>query len=185
MKRNILLTAGVLALGLFSAEAAVAQSSNTSTGSVTVNGFVALRCSFTSENVVLNIGEMAIQSGSSSTLGAYDHTKLDGLSTQLDGLCNGAGSTMTVQAFPMLNTAFTSAPPSGFDNRVDYTATATENSVSATATSTSATPGAPVTVGDFSNAITVNFSNSATPGGGKMVAGPYTGSVNVTLTPST
>ena len=182
MNRNALLTTGALILGLFSASAASAQPANNVTGSVSVNGFVTLRCSFTSDNVVLNIGEMAIQSGSS--LGNYDHTKLDGLSTQLDGVCNGAGSTMTVQAFPMLNTAFTNAPPSGFDNRVDYTATATENNTSATATSTSATPGSPVVVGAFSNPITVSFSNSATPGGGKMIAGPYTGSVNVTLSPS-
>jgi hypothetical protein len=185
MNRKILLMSGALVLGLISASAASAQSSNTITGTVGVNGFVTARCAFTSQNVVLNIGEMALQSGSSSTLGDYDHTKLDGLSTQLDGICNGSGSTMTVQAFPMLNTSYTNAPPAGFETRVDYTATATENNVSATATSTSATPGTPVVVGDFNTAITVSFSNSATPTGGKMVAGPYTGSVNVTLTPST
>ncbi|HEY3811686.1 MAG TPA: hypothetical protein VGL66_00550 [Caulobacteraceae bacterium] len=180
--RKTVLTATIMSLGLLAAGAASAQPV---TGSVAINGSVASRCSFSTDNVVLNIGEMSITSGSTSTLGTYDHTKLDGLSTPLTGFCNGAGATMTVEAFPMLNTSFTGAPPSGFDDRVDYTATATENNVSATDTTLTAGPGAPGTVGYFSSNITVSFSNSATPGGGKMIAGPYSGSVNVTLTPTT
>lgn len=181
------LIAATLAFGLATAGAgsAAAQSAADATGSVTINGSVAGRCMFTSDNVVLNIGEMSNTSGSPSVLGTYNHTKLDGLTTQLTGFCNGAGATMTVQAFPMLNTGFTGTLPTGFDDRVDYTATATESNLSATATSLSNVPGTPTTVGAFNQAITVSFSNSATPGGGKMISGPYTGSVNVTLAPST
>ena len=180
--RKTVLTATFLGLGLFMAGAACAQPV---TGSVTINGTVASRCQFTTSNAVLNIGEMSVTSGSGASLGTFDHTTLDGKSAVLNGWCNGAGATMTVQAFPMLNTAFTGTLPSGFDDRVDYTATATENSISANASSLSTSPGTPSTAGIFSSNITVSFSNSATPGGGKMIAGPYTGSVNVTLAPAT
>ena len=184
--RKIHLTAATVAFGLAMAGAGCAAAQTVdATGSVTINGSVAGRCMFTSENVVLNIGEMSITSGSPSVLGTYDHTKLDGVTTQLTGFCNGAGATMTVQAFPMLNTGFSGTVPTGFDDRVDYTATATETNVSASASSLSNVPGTPATVGAFSQAITVSFSSSATPDGGKMIAGPYTGSVNVTLAPST
>ena len=181
--RKVLLTSTILSLGLLTAGVAGAQ---TVAGSVGLNGSVASRASqFTTDNAVLNIGEMSITTGSGSSVGTFDHTTLDGKSSVLVGWCNGTGATMTVQAFPMLNTGFTGSPPSGFDDRVDFTATAVENATSASASSLNATPGTPATVGLFTSNITVNFSNSATPGGGKMIAGPYAGTVNVTLAPAT
>jgi hypothetical protein len=180
--RKALLTSTILSLALLTAGVADAQSV---AGAVGLNGSVAARCQFTTDNAVLNIGEMSVTTGSGSSLGTFNHTTLDGKSAVLNGWCNGTGATMTVQAFPMLNTGFTGSPPSGFDDRVDFTATAVENAASASASSLNATPGTPSTVGVFNSNITVSFSNSATPGGGKMIAGPYTGTVNVTLAPAT
>jgi hypothetical protein len=184
MHRHVLAVAAAT-LGLLSAGAALAQPAPTDvTGDVGIGGVVTPRCGFNSTDVTINIGEMSFTSGPSASIAKFNPTTLNSRSTTLNGFCTGANATMTVQAHPMLNTSFVGAPPSGFDDRVDFTATATEGVVSASASSTSGSPGAPSTVGVFANDIVVSFSNSATPGGGRLIAGPYTGSVDVVLTPA-
>jgi len=76
------------------------------------------------------------------------------------------------------------AAPTGFDNRVDYTATAAANSASASDSSLVAGAGTPSTVGLFTGNILVTLSAASSPTSGLMVAGGYGGNVVVTLAPS-
>lgn len=148
------------------------------TGTVTVNGAVAARCQFTVGSATITIPEL-----SDTATGVLDPTTVNGKTASLTGWCNGATSSMAVEAQPLLNVA---TPPTGFTNRVDYTATATAHpasgNVSADDTSTVVGAGSPASVGIFTSAIDVALSLASSTGA-KMIAGAYAGQVLVTLTP--
>lgn len=177
MRKAFLLTSAVAIATL--AGPALAQS----TGTVDVDGSVQGRCLFTAPSATISVGELS-QAGTGANAGKLDPAKLDGQQRTLTGWCNGTAATMSVEAFPLLNTDFTGAAPSGFDTRINYTATATANSIDATDGSATAGAGTPVNVGLFAGQVVVALSNSATPGGGLLVAGAYNGEVRVTLAPN-
>lgn len=153
------------------------------TGTVTVDGSVADRCLFTTNSATISVGELALQ-GSGSTAGRLDTSKLNGQTRTLIGWCNGTAATMTVEALPLFNTDVLTAP-TGFDRRVNYTATALANSRSTNDSSTTDGPGSPpANVGLFTGSVDVTLSASSSPTNGLLVAGGYSGSVIVTLTPS-
>jgi hypothetical protein len=153
------------------------------TGTVDIDGSVADRCLFTTDNAVISVGELALQ-GSGTTAGKLDTSKLDGETRTLVGWCNGTAATMDVEAFALENVDFTISPPSGFDRRIDFTATAVANAESADDSSTDDGPGSAVDVGLFTGNIEVTLSGSSSPTGGLLVAGDYVGQVVVTLTPN-
>jgi hypothetical protein len=153
------------------------------TGTVNIDGSVADRCLFTTDNAVISVGELAL-GGAGSTAGRLDATKLDGQTRTLVGWCNGTAATIEVEALALQNTSFTGTPPAGFDRRIDITASATANNVTATDSSITAGSGAPATVGLFTGAIDVTLSNSSSPTNGLLIAGDYVGQVLVTLTPN-
>jgi len=171
MKKTLLLASAVALAGF--AAPAMAQS----TGTVSIDGSVADRCLFTTDSQTISAGELA------GTDGKLDTSKLDGQNRTLVGWCNGTAATMSVEAQPLLNVDFTGTLPSGFNDRVDYTATATANSLDATDDSTVAGAGTAVNVGVFSGDVKVALSGS-TAGGNLLVAGGYQGQVLVTLTPN-
>ena len=173
--RKLILASAVLAAA--TATPVVAQ---TTTGTVTIDGSVAPRCLFTTSNAVINAGELA-QAGTGGSAGKLDTSKLDGQSRTLVGWCNGTASSMSVEAFPVVNTTVTSAPPAGFDRVVNYTATATANAANASDTSIVAGAGSASTVGLFPGNVTVTLSGSSTPGAGLLIAGAYQGETRVTL----
>jgi type 1 fimbria pilin len=172
IKRHIILAA--LAGLVLSAGAAQAATVGV-TGTVTVTGNVAGRCDLSISSAAINIPEL-----SNTSTGQLDPTTVSSAPhVNLVGFCNGAASTMQIVASPLLNAG---TPPVGFTNRVDYTATATENAIPAT--DNTIAPGsdhAPVIVGNFSGNIDVGLSNATSPVG-SLLAGPYTASVIVTLT---
>lgn len=166
----------ILALpAVLAASPALAQSADVS-GTISIDGSVSGRCMFTLPNKTISLGELSL-----SSTGKLDVSKVNGRSETLTGWCNNTAATMTVTTTQL--TTPTGAP-SGFDNRVDYTATATTGSVSANDTSVTAGAGAASTVGLFNGTITVVLSAASTPNNALMVAGNYTGNVVVTLTPS-
>ena len=173
--RKLILASAVLAA--VTATPVVAQ---TTTGTVTIDGSVAPRCLFTTSNAVINVGELA-QGGAGASAGKLDPSKLDGQSRTLVGWCNGTASSMSVEALPVVNTTVTSAPPAGFDRVVNYTATATANSVNAADSSIVAGAGSASTVGLFTGNVTVTLSSSSTPASGLLIAGAYQGETRVTL----
>lgn len=170
----------ILASAVLAAATATPVLAQTTTGTVTIDGSVAPRCLFTTSNAVINAGELAL-TGTGASAGKLDASKLDGQSRTLVGWCNGTASSMSVEALPVVNTTVTSAPPAGFDRVVNYTATATANSVNAADSSIVAGAGSPSTVGLFTGNVTVTLSGSSTPGAGLLVAGAYQGETRVTL----
>ena len=177
MKR-LLLTAACLGLAFPAAASAAAVVGTPVTGTVTVTGAVAPRCQFTTATDNIDIPEL-----SNTTTSVLDPATVSGAPhATLVGWCNGTASTIQVEAQPLLNSA---PAPTGFTNRVDYTATATANSVSVTDNSVVAnSDNTAVTVGIFTGDIDVGLSQATSPTG-KLIAGAYLGHVIVTLTPST
>jgi hypothetical protein len=152
----------------------------TATGTVDITGSVAGRCLFTLPNQTISLGELSL-GGSGSTAGKLDTSRVDGQSRTLIGWCNNTAATMSVTTTQLTNPAATST---GFDNRIDYTATAVANTVSAADTSLTAGAGTASTVGMFTGNIVVTLSGSSSPTNGLLVAGAYSGNVVVTLTPT-
>lgn len=168
--RKLLILAVPAALA---ASPALAQSA---TGTVTIDGSVAGRCMFTVPNKTISLGELALSSD-----GKLDVSKVNGRNETLTGWCNNTAATMTVTTTQLTTTT---AAPSGFDNRVDYTATAVTGAVSASDSSLTAGAGSASGVGLFTGNIVVTLSAASSPTNGLMVAGNYTGNVVVTLTPT-
>lgn len=161
------------------ASPAMAQTADV-TGTVSIDGSVAGRCLFTTPNATISLGELAL-GGADSSAGKLDASKVNGETATLTGWCNNAAATISVEAFPLLNSA---SSATGFENRIDYTATASANDASPDDSSASAGAGQAETLGLYAGDIEVALSDAATPNGGLLVAGNYTGSVVVTLTPN-
>jgi hypothetical protein len=172
--RKLLIIAAPLAL---LASPALAQSA---TGTVAIDGSVAGRCLFTLPNQTISLGELAL-AGSGSTAGKLDVSKVNGKSATLIGWCNNTAATMSVTTTELTNPA---TAATGFDKRVDYTATAVANTASASDSSLTAGAGSAGTVGMFTGNVVVTLSAASTPTSGLLVAGAYTGNVVVTLTPT-
>ena len=162
-----------------------AASAQSVDGTVNINGSVAAKCTFTVNNAVINLGELAAANGQ------LDAAVVNGRTATLNGWCNGVNSTIAVTSSPIAHTTVATAP-TGFSRRVDYTATASLTNAAAAAISASdssvgaLSAGASVVAGLFSAPITVTLSAAASSenAGGIMVAGNYTGLVTVTLTPA-
>lgn len=172
--RKILVLAAPLAM---LASPALAQDA---TGTVSIDGSVAGRCLFTLPSQTISLGEIAL-TGSGSTAGRLDASKVNGRTATLVGWCNHTAASMTVTTTELTGPAVSAT---GFDNRVDYTATATANSVNASDSSLTAGAGTAETVGMFAGNILVTLSGASSPTSGLMVAGGYTGNVQVTLSPN-
>lgn len=170
--RKLLVLAAPLAL---LASPALAQSTDV-TGTVSIDGSVAGRCMFTVPNKTISLGEISLASN-----GKLDVSKVNGRSETLTGWCNNTAASMTVTTTELTNST---TAPTGFDNRVDYTATATTGSTSANDSSLTGGAGSPSSVGLFSGDITVVLSAASSPNNALMVAGTYNGNVVVTLTPT-
>lgn len=180
---KFLITSAALSIGLaLCAQGAAAQSAPAQ-GEVTILGRVADRCLFTLPSKIIDLGELSLP-GTDASAGRLDISKVNGATETLEGWCNGTAATMTVEALPITNVSFVAAPPSGFDRVVNYTATATANSVPGTDTSAAAGAGTAVSVGMFTGTIPVVLSAASTPAGGILVAGDYQGLVRVTLAPN-
>ncbi|WP_374589584.1 hypothetical protein [Novosphingobium sp.] len=171
MRKLIILSAPLALM----ASPAMAQSTSV-TGTVDINGSVAGRCMFTVPSKTISLGEISLAAD-----GKLDVTKVNGRNETLTGWCNNTAASMTVTSTALTNG--TSAP-AGFDNRVDYTATADNGSTSANDSSVTAGAGAASNVGLFTGNIVVTLSNASSPTNGLMVAGTYSGNVVVTLTPT-
>lgn len=174
----LVLTPSVVAV-MFVAAPAAAQDV---TGTVTVTGTVAAKCLFTTDSDSVVIPELA------NSTGHLDPATVNSQSAELAGWCNGTASTMSVEA-NHLEGDFAGSAVDGFTDRVDYVATATamtgDEGVTPTAASDDSSvggSGSSVTVGLFASPIAVTFSDASADG--RLVAGDYEGSVDVTLSPA-
>ncbi len=177
MRKILLLAIPAVLASPVLAQPALAQNAS---GTVSIDGSVAGRCLFTVPNQTISLGELAL-SGSDATAGKLDVAKVNGKSATLVGWCNNSAATMTVTSTALTNTA---AAATGFDNRIDYTASAVANGVPATDSSVSDGAGTSRTVGLFTGNVVVTLSAASTPASGLLVAGDYKGNVVVTLAPA-
>jgi hypothetical protein len=184
----------LLALAIAAALAPSLALADTNSTTVTVTGTVTASC--TLAPVASGAGAFTVGGGNlidttTGQLATGLHT--GGPQTITGSWCNAA-SVISVVANPMLQTLFVGAPPSGWTKSVNYKATASgwgpdlpvtttgdvsgSNPTSNTASQTVTTPTAAT--------ISIDLSNFVTPGSNsRLVAGSYTGSVVVTLAPST
>ena len=174
MRKSLLMLAPMV----LAAAPAAAQTAD-ATGTVVIDGTVAPRCLFTTPSATISLNEISLQ-GSDGNAGRLNTAAVNGRTATLVGWCNSAAAGMTVEAFPLINTA---ANATGFTNRVDYTAVANANAASGDDTSTVVGAGTPVGVGMFTGNVDVALSNASAPGNDLLVAGTYNGSVEVTLSP--
>jgi len=149
------------------------------TGTVSIDGSVANRCSLSINSQTISVGEMSLPAD-----GKLNAAVVNGQNRNLTGFCNGSAATMAVEAQPLLNITSPGAPPSGFDNRVNYTATAAAGAASGTDSSTVAGAGTAVALGQFNGNILVTLSAASSPTSGILVSGTYQGQVLVTLNPN-
>lgn len=170
------------ALGLLAAPAMAEENGSDVTGTVSIDGSVAAKCLFTIGSDAVVIPELADASG------FLDASTVNTQTAELEGWCNGAASTMTVEAAHMEGD-YAGAPVAGFTDRIDFTATATaltgaegSTPTAASDTTTVAGAGTGVGVGLFASPIAVTF--SAAQASGRLIAGDYAGSVDVTLSPA-
>lgn len=165
---------------VLSASPALAQ---TAIGTVAIDGRVADRCLFTTPSETISVGEMAVQ-GAGGTAGKLNTGAINGQTKTLVGWCNGSASTITVETQALTLTGFAADAPTGFDKRVDYTATAVANAASANDTSLDAVAGAASPLGLFTGNVVVTLSAASSPTSGLLIAGGYQGQVLVTLSPA-
>jgi hypothetical protein len=178
MKKLLIVTAAAASLLAAPAFAAVVGVS----GTVTISGSVAAKCVI---DPAATIGTTADElTAADGTYNLFFNNK----TATLNGWCNGTSSTIAVVAHPVTTGAASSG---NFTNTIHYTATAKVTNAAGTViteSDTSATAGADnpaTTVGLFSNPIEVKLTlSNPTTATDKLIAGNYSGTTVVTLTPS-
>jgi hypothetical protein len=161
------------------------------TGTITLNGNVAAKCSVTPGNgntfgETVNFLELAqangtLRSGLSTDFGTRSATVV----------CNTGTPKISVDANPL---ATGGAAPAGYDNSIDYTASVAVTTTAANngpfANATTAAPLAATAIGGGSLANSVNNVNITTTGYATgaatdiLVAGAYTGNIVVVISPN-
>ena len=154
------------------------------TGTVNISGVVGKKCHFTGPTPAsITLGELA-----DTTTGKLNDTVVEAATATLTAWCNAAAS-MAVTANPLKAGTYV-APDSNFDDRIEYTATASISTSAGAKTASDTTDaglvqaaGTGTSVGIFSSSMGITFTNANTANNGLLVADNYTGSVTVTLTP--
>ena len=169
---------------------ALAQTADTGTGNVALNGRVAPVCILGAPSqTTIDLGQLAASSGARA--GRIATIAPQGV-TLPGSFCNFAGSTVTVAASALVS-ADATTPPGGFARAVNYTATASNwaagnasattaalaNGAAQPSSGTSATQATP-RLAD----IAVALSAFAVPGDAILISGTYSGSVTITLGPA-
>ena len=164
------------------------------TGTITLNGNVASKCSVTSTTPAgatfaqtVNFNELSQSNGTLRTGLASDFTAA---AVQATVVCNTGTPTISVDANPLTTTA---TPATGYANTINYTATVTVARAGTTAATfsnaTTASPLPATTVGgalaNSPNNVTIATSGYATPAlTDILVAGAYTGNIVIVISPT-
>lgn len=164
------------------------------TGTITLNGNVASKCSVSSNSngttfaQTVNFGELSQANG---TLRNGLDTDFTNAVVQATVVCNTGTPKVSVDANPMVTG--TGSAPTGYANTINYTAnvavsTATPGTVNFS-NATTAGPLAATAVGaalaNSANNVKVTASGFGTPGGSDiLVAGAYTGNIIIVISPT-
>jgi type 1 fimbria pilin len=162
------------------------------TGTITLNGTVASKCTVTSAPAgatfaqTVNFGELAQADG---TLRSGLSTDFSATPVQATVVCNTATPKISVDANPMVNVA---AAATGYANTINYTANVAVTTTTATnsfSNATTAAAGAATAIGgplaNSPNNVVVTTTGYATPNGTDiLVAGSYTGNIVIVISPT-
>jgi hypothetical protein len=188
--KNLIIAATALAtLASAPAFAQVTTAPATATATVTFTGNVTAACSVTNATAAVNLGTLT------TGVGALNASAVNIAFPAVVApiTCNGAGTKVQVTANqitrngPSLIT--TAATIAGFTDAIDYTATIGLTGYSSAGVTTivdaTSTLSSPETVGFLSlSGGTLTLSGASLPGTATtLIAGPYTGSVGVTIAP--
>ena len=151
-----------------------------STATVNITGWVNASCT------AVTGGPFALNNISGATPGSLSTDSFT--STAIPVTCNGANTTVTVEAEPLKRTGTPITPPAGFTTTINYTATlgmapggVTQATTAPTDTSAAGGPGTTVLVGLTNGNF--NLVVSALNATGLVVAGSYAGDTKVVVTP--
>ncbi len=195
-KRLAIIGAALAGLGVLSATSASAA---TTTGTISLTGGVASDCevvngsSATSFADTFNTTELSTAGG--TLVSGLSYTSATNLAT-LKVVCSGVAPTIKIKATSMTNA---SSAPTGYANQINFKAyldtklittggTTSTDTQSVTSTSAGATSGNAATTSKYlqnvANNVVVRADTFATPNAGDvLIAGPYAGSIVVTITP--
>jgi hypothetical protein len=177
-----------MAVSAFAALPANANVNNT--GTINVTGSVAPKCTATAPlNGDIALGELAEANGTVNR--TFSNAATGALTKKFTVTCTSPSANLSVNALPLRNNAVTTVT-SGYTNTVHYTATLTATkavggSVSAIDTSNIAGATTQDLSGRLANAadnVTVIVSNGNTTNADLLEAGNYTGSIAITVAPS-
>lgn len=183
-----------LALAALAASAAIASPAMAQnvTGTVVINGNVNAKCfvlpgAGNTFGTTVEMGELAASDGTllpSATLSSTFGTA-GGAGLQAQVLCTSANPNVSVTANPLVNTA---PADTGYDNSVDYTADATFTLVSGSQTvsdpsNVAASTDTALTGRLNGTGTNISIATSAWNASGVLVAGAYTGSIVVVVSP--
>lgn len=192
MKKTVL-TTGFAVLAAMAATPAAAQ---TVSGTVTINGTVGSKCLVTDPGAnpnadfggIVDLGQLDDTDG---TLRAISPIAASGDLANLGFrvVCTTGNPSVSVTAAPMLTTG---TAPTGYANRVDFTADVDFDTVAGTEEFQAVTDGTATAGGSLANRLAtgldnvrVDLSGFNTPGASDvLVAGAYTGSVSITIAPN-
>lgn len=192
MKKFVALSAMALATAL----AAAPASAQSVSGTVTINGTVGEKCLVTDTGSnpnadfggVVNLGALDDTDGTLRTIAPISASgDLANLGFRV--VCTTANPLVSVTAAPLTTAA---TPPTGYANRVDFTADVDFDTVSGTDQYQAVTDGIATVGGNLSDRLAtgldnvrVDLSGFNTPGADDvLVAGSYTGSVSITISPN-
>ncbi len=177
------------ATATFVAGPALAQSS----ANIIINGSIAAKCSALAlANSSVTIAPANFEDPSAVGALAPVFTSAGGIAitnTTSSVTCNGAGTTVTLDAKEMTGPVLPSgAAAGGFSNRIDFTASVdapgyAQSKAGAGVIATNASTTTPTTATVGLLASTLNIKVGSAVAGGILVAGGYSGEVALTLTP--
>jgi hypothetical protein len=184
---KLLIIASAAAATAFALPAMATPVTGDVTGQMNVSGQVTAKCAnLGSATVDLDVGELADANG--SVVSDFAQNK----HAEFTVTCTGAAPQVTVAATPLTGPA---SPPSGYTNLVQYKATATVADANGGSV-------APYVLTDGSNPLNsnvavlaaaiatgtgnvkVDLSNPTAVPGSRLIAGNYTGTVTVTVAPT-
>lgn len=187
--RHLTLPAALMT-GLALAPQAVAQDA---TGTIDVRGTVAGRCSVQGAGATftgaIDLGELAAANGTLRT--DLQSPTVPGQQVSFGVTCNTGAPTVTLQSTRLATAA--GAPPTGYANVIDFTATAditTTGGATAVNYITAASPPGPTTViltnplTNLANNVIVRVHSFNTAANLILVAGGYNATITVTIRPS-
>jgi hypothetical protein len=167
----------------------IAASSANAQSALNMNGTISATCTVLSlsKNTV-DFGDISDPAGPGVLNAAAINGSLTATTPSIT--CNGGGTTLSIDAEPLLGPTLPAGAPSSFSRTINYTATISKAGASdfiqilpaaGVANATTASAATNATVGLIAGNFSIALSNAAATG--VLIAGGYSGTLTIALTP--